>query len=146
MSTGPLENVGVCVFKSRSALGYKEYRSLNNSLYGLFLHLLFQCTSTILWICLYQQQNTDKSYKNSALIVFIILTNKSNQWGTSLVVQWLRLHTSNAGDPGSIPGRGTKITYTTTKAFALQWRPSAAKINKWIINFFKKTTNEMLIT
>ena len=28
--------------------------------------------------------------------------------GTSLVVQWLRLHTPNAGDPGSIPGQGTR--------------------------------------
>ncbi|TEA37112.1 hypothetical protein DBR06_SOUSAS210283, partial [Sousa chinensis] len=29
-------------------------------------------------------------------------------FGTSLVVQWLRLRTPNAGDPGSIPGRGTR--------------------------------------
>ena len=27
--------------------------------------------------------------------------------GTSLVVQWLRLHTPNAGGPGSITGQGT---------------------------------------
>ena len=27
--------------------------------------------------------------------------------GISLVVQWLRLHVANAGDPGSIPGQGT---------------------------------------
>ena len=27
--------------------------------------------------------------------------------GTSLVVQWLRLHIYNAGDLGSIPGQGT---------------------------------------
>ena len=44
--------------------------------------------------------------------------------GTSLVVQWLRLHASTAGGTGSVPGRGTKITHgkrekekkTTTKA------------------------------
>ena len=29
--------------------------------------------------------------------------------GTSLAVQWLGLHTSNAGGAGSIPGWGTKI-------------------------------------
>ena len=29
--------------------------------------------------------------------------------GTSLTVQWLRLHTSNAGVLGLIPGQGTKI-------------------------------------
>ncbi len=29
--------------------------------------------------------------------------------GTSLVVQWVRLHSPNAGGPGSIPDRGTKF-------------------------------------
>ena len=29
------------------------------------------------------------------------------RFGTSLAVQWLRLHASNAGSVGSIPGRGT---------------------------------------
>ena len=32
-------------------------------------------------------------------------------FGTSLVVQWLRLCASNAGDMGSIPGQGTKIPH-----------------------------------
>ena len=36
-------------------------------------------------------------------------TNTKYMGGTSLVVQWLRLHAPNAGSPGSIPGRGTKI-------------------------------------
>ena len=31
--------------------------------------------------------------------------------GTSVVVQWLRFHASNAGGMGSIPGRGTKIPH-----------------------------------
>ena len=31
--------------------------------------------------------------------------------GTSLAVQWLRLHASTAGGAGSIPGRGTKIPH-----------------------------------
>ena len=31
--------------------------------------------------------------------------------GTSLAVQWLRLHAFTAGDVGSIPGQGTKIPY-----------------------------------
>ena len=41
---------------------------------------------------------------------------------TSLVVQWLRLHAPNAGDPGLIPGQGTrshmpqlKIPHAATK-------------------------------
>ena len=31
--------------------------------------------------------------------------------GTSLVVQWLRLCTPNAGHPGLIPGQGTRSIY-----------------------------------
>ena len=31
--------------------------------------------------------------------------------GTSLVVQWLGLRDSSAGDAGSIPGQGTKIPH-----------------------------------
>ena len=31
--------------------------------------------------------------------------------GTSLVVQWLSILPSNAGDRGSIPGQGTKIPH-----------------------------------
>ena len=30
---------------------------------------------------------------------------------TSLAVQWLRLHISNAGDVGSIPDQGMKISH-----------------------------------
>ena len=40
--------------------------------------------------------------------------------GTSLVVQWLRLHTPKAGKLGSIPGQGTR-------SHMLQLSPSAAK-------------------
>ena len=36
------------------------------------------------------------------------LQTKKNFLGTSLVVQWLRLHTPNAGGPGSITGQGTR--------------------------------------
>ena len=37
---------------------------------------------------------------------------RSAQDGTSLVVQWLKLHTPNAGDLGSIPGQGTILDPT----------------------------------
>ena len=45
---------------------------------------------------------------------------KMQHSGTSLVVQWLRLHTSNAEGPGSIPGKGTR-------SHMPQLRPSVAK-------------------
>ena len=34
--------------------------------------------------------------------------NNNNNTGTSLVVQWLRLHVPNSGGLGSIPGQGTR--------------------------------------
>ena len=40
--------------------------------------------------------------------------------GTSLAVQWLRLHAPSAGSPGSIPGQGTR-------SHKPQLRPGAAK-------------------
>ena len=42
---------------------------------------------------------------------------------TSLVVQWLRLHTPNAEGSGSIPGQGTR-------SHMLQLRPGTAKKKK----------------
>ena len=38
---------------------------------------------------------------------------KKGGFGTSLVVQWLRLHASHAGDMSSIPGWETKISHAT---------------------------------
>ena len=48
--------------------------------------------------------------------------------GISLVVQWLRLLTPNAGGPGSIPGQGTRFHMP-------QLRSGAAK---YINKYFKK--------
>ena len=45
--------------------------------------------------------------------VFQMKRDKSIKWGISLEVQWLRLHSSNAGSAGSIPGWGTKILHAT---------------------------------
>ena len=47
------------------------------------------------------------------------LEGKLNIVETSLVVQWLRPHTPNAGSPGSIPSQGTR-------SHLLQPRPSTA--------------------
>ena len=40
---------------------------------------------------------------------------KKKNLGTSLVVQWLRLHASMARDVGSIPGQETKIPHKKKK-------------------------------
>ena len=49
-----------------------------------------------------------------------IQEEKTKTGGTSLVVQWLRLHAPNAGGLGSIPSQGTRF-------HVLQLRPNAAK-------------------
>ena len=49
-----------------------------------------------------------------ANILCFIVGDRLHNWlgkGTSLFVQWLRLHTCPAGAMGLIPGRGTKIPY-----------------------------------
>ena len=40
--------------------------------------------------------------------------------GTSLVVQWLRLHAANAGGPGSIPSQGTRAHRLQLRVHMLQ--------------------------
>ena len=51
-----------------------------------------------------------------------ILSGRRPQWikiaalGTSLAVQWLRLHAPNAGDTGLIPGRGTKMPHAAWRS------------------------------
>ena len=50
----------------------------------------------------------------SIWILFLLIFFKGS-WGTSLVVQSIRLHTPNAGGPGSIPGQGTRCPHAATK-------------------------------
>ena len=47
--------------------------------------------------------------------------------GTSLVVQWLRIHSPNAGGPGPIPGQGTRTQMLQLRVCKPQRRPRAAK-------------------
>ncbi|TEA37484.1 hypothetical protein DBR06_SOUSAS8810006, partial [Sousa chinensis] len=45
----------------------------------------------------------------------------------SLVVQWLTVHTPNAGGPGSIPGQGTRSHMPQLRVLMLQLKiPHAA--------------------
>ena len=57
--------------------------------------------------------------------------------GTSLVVRWLRLRVASAGDPGSIPGQGTrphmpqlKIPHAATKIPRAATKTRCSQINK----------------
>ena len=63
----------------------------------------------------------------SPLLVTLPYTFKKTFLGTSLVVQWLRLHDPNAGGLGSIPGQETRAHMPQPRAGMLQQRPDAAK-------------------
>ena len=48
-------------------------------------------------------------------------------WGLPWWVQWLRLHTPNAGGTGLIPGGGTEIPHAQARVHMSQVRPNATK-------------------
>ena len=57
------------------------------------------CIQELVWCCrstIFQKQTCRKKLK-----------------GTSLMVQWLRLHAPNRGDMSSIPGYGSKIPHAS---------------------------------
>ena len=54
-------------------------------------------------------------FRRLKAVVRVVIYNQSGG-GTSLVVQWLPHCTPNAGDPGSIPGQGTRSHMLTTKS------------------------------
>ena len=64
---------------------------------------------------------------------------RSYGWGTSLVVQWLRLCAPNAGGPGLIPGQGTisHIPQLRVRMLQLKKIPHAA-IKTWSSQIKKK--------
>ena len=51
--------------------------------------------------------------KRSPKVLRRNLPSRGQVTRTPLVVQWLKLHSPNAGDTGSIPGQGTKIPHAT---------------------------------
>ena len=67
---------------------------------------------------------TVKYYTILSFFLYIGNFSFKENLGTSLVVQWLRLHVSDAGGLGLIPGRGTKIPQ------AMQHGPKNKEINR----------------
>ena len=53
--------------------------------------------------------------------------------GTSLVVQWLRFHAPNAGDPGSIPGQGNRSHMLQLKILHAATKTCHNQINKYVL-------------
>ena len=81
------------------------YQEINNSTKKLTTPAMFQITA---------QCNALYSSISYVLMIYSsCLKNyhKKFSTGTSLVVQWLRVHVANAGDAGWNPGRGTKIPH-----------------------------------
>ena len=58
-------------------------------------------------------KETQVSYIAGRFFTIWATREKKSSLGTSLVVQWLRLHTPTAGATGSIPGLGNKNPHAT---------------------------------
>ena len=73
-----------------------------------------------------------------------------NNFGTSLAVQWLRLHASTTGSMGSIPGRRAKIAHAAGRGqkkkkkkkkfhlltFYFFFNVAAGKLYMWLMLYF----------
>ena len=80
---------------------------------------------------------TDSNSRNNNVKDWYVWLYKNVCRGTSLVVQWLRLHAPNAGGPGSIPGQETrswmqqlKIPHAATKILHAETKTRCSQINK----------------
>ena len=67
---------------------------------------------------------------------------KIKQEGTSLVVQWLRLHAPNAEGPGSTPGQGIRIHILQLRVHMLQVKILYAATKTWCSQINKCFLNE----
>ena len=50
------------------------------------------------------------------------------------MIQWLRLHTPNAGGRDSIPGQGTRYHMLQLKIFHAATKTQCSQINKYFLN------------
>ena len=94
--------------------GYSEkIMSLSQLILNRFLFILSYLNATvgIDYEMLQGRQLGILSINFTTGLAFSSRRNWRSRHGTSLVVQWLRFCTSNAGDEGSIPGWGTKIPH-----------------------------------
>ena len=74
------------------------------------------------------------SPKFSVLFIYLIhhqSISKTFFSGTSLVVQWLRFHTPNAGVPGLIPGQQTRSCMSQLKILCAATKTQHSQINKY---------------
>ena len=63
-------------------------------------------------------------------ITIVLINNNSSSWGTSLGVQWIRLHTPNAGGPGSNFGQGGRFHLSQLKILQAATKTRCSQINK----------------
>ena len=66
------------------------------------------------WLPLFRaEERSDQDKTHEPLMEMLMAYLLKDIVGTSLAVQWLRLHISTAGDMGLIPGEGTRIPQAT---------------------------------
>ena len=97
--------------RERESLSLFFSRSVQNSNTDfLYFTQLTMITITETRVYVFKECHRDVEANIMCFIVGDRLHNRLGK-GTSLFVQWLRLHTCPARGTGLIPGRGTKIPY-----------------------------------
>ena len=88
-------------------------------------------------------QTVEDIYCMISFICGIFKEKKKPNFGTSLVVKWLRFLASNAGGPGSIPGQGTRSHMLQQRSYMRQWRSPVPQLRHSAENkFFLKPNFE----
>ena len=96
----------------------------------LYLSLLLFVSCWILMVKVIHGTLTGGSLEARMKSYLCMFSTRSEVWlsGISLVVQWLRLCTPNAGGPGLIPGQGTRSHMLQLRAHMLQLKILCAAI------------------
>ena len=103
-------------------------------------NIIFEITKIVLRCYILLKFNSKMHLPDGCHNSFPIQSGSSRIFcmGTSLVVQWLRLCTPNAGGPGSVPGQGTrshmpqlKILHAATKIPHATTKTRHSQINKY---------------
>ena len=72
------------------------------------------------------------------------LKKKKKRLGTSLVVQWLRLHAASAEDPSLIAGQGTRSHMLKPKILHAATKNRQSQINKYFKKLNVKKDSDIL--
>ena len=108
-------------------VGYGYYyfgQRISDLAFHYYLHIISESISS------FREQYGENSSPDH-MTPLAMLSSKELEFGNSLVVQWLRLHTPNARDLGSIPGQGTRSHMLQLSVRMLHLKIMCAATKSW---------------